>query len=306
MTEKERNINWFDKNNKRRIILEQFYIDLEKLGINHDIGIKSDCHREDFRFIITDTIDKTLLEKIYPLTLKYEKLINKTYVDCGKKINQSGSDFFCEECYLIKRKAYNYENISDLGFSTYISNIEKGYYRNFFYWSEFFNADFIFEESIISSRFPQTINLNFKKTKRPPNKTEAKPPYEWSFVSISDWYENYFILLKHIPDCLLNKKNRSIKANLIKNLNDCGICGYKAVFEHNLCLVCKLPTHVEMTERIKKHYSSVDEINKSFQLQYYKDHKNRFKYPRREREFEKSSYYKILITEKELEEYIKQ
>jgi ribosomal protein L37E len=255
-------------------------------------------HRDEFEFRFKN-IEKDLPKKVYVLSSKYQKQINQTCIDCGKKIRH-WSDYFCGRCSLIRNKLYNYENISDLGFSTFSDIGTHNYRRLFFYWTQFSYADFVFEDDLIHSQLPQQISLNFKQPKVIYNSKELL--YE-DTLTLYNWHENYYSVLKHIPDYLLNQQNRLMKIDLIENLNSCGICGYKAVFKNNVCLVCGFGTWTELTERQKKKYSSVEQLNKLSQLRYYLEKPKKFKYPKRESEFEKSPDYKILITKEELKEF---
>jgi hypothetical protein len=81
--------------------------------------------------------------------------------------------------------------------------------------------------------------------------------------------------------------------------------GYKAVYKEESCLVCGLKQSKSLSIGQIKKYLSVEECNKASQLEYYCQNKDRFKYPRREPEFEKSRNHRMLITKDELKKVIK-
>lgn len=305
MNEKERNISWFDNLGKRIITIEQFYSELENLGINYDIGIQSYEHYDIFEFkfheIEKNISNKDLLKKVLTLTSKYEKLINQTCVDCGEKICNIGTEYLCARCYFTKRNIWNYEDISILGFS--YADLDS---REFINWNDIASVHFIKEEeSFLQNKFPEQIEFKFKVSKIIPSSNDIDFPLIIDKYIAKDWFQNYYNLIKHIPNHLLDEKDKLIKYNLVNHLNDCNICGHKSIYNQNLCLVCGYAGYGrELTERMKKTYSHINEFYRKLQFKYYLELNNKFKYPKRENEFEKSKDYRKLITEKELEEYI--
>lgn len=298
MTEKEIIINFFEKDNKRKLVAERFYAELESMGITHDIGIWPNTHREEFEFRFKETGEK-IPQKVYALSSKYAKLINQTCVTCGKKTIRH-SDFYCGKCFLVSKSRFNYNDISDLGFTAFSSIGSLDYRREFFYWTAFSSAEFIFEDNFYHGQLPERVNLNLKQIRVIPNHRELL--YD-DTLTLYDNRTNYYSLLKCIPDYLLLKPDRSIKIDLIDNLDSCEVCGYNAVLKDNCCLVCGFFTGTELTERQMKKHISFEQKIKSLQLEYYQKKRNRFIYPKREPEFQKSRNYKLLITKEELKEY---
>jgi len=307
MKEKERNIDWFQNKGKRKDLILQFYVELENIGIKDDIGLKSYSNEDDFVFRFDENIettinDKKLLNKIYALTSKYEKLINKTCEDCGNKIKYGGSDYFCQECYCKRSRRYNYDSIGDLGFSYYDSDLVSSNSRVFVRWNEFSKANFnIDKESIFSNGF-LLIKIDFKYKFPIINRdVEDYIDIEKAF-SASNRTENFYKLLKHIPNNLLDINDQKLKFSLINHLEDCNICGYKSIYNTELCLVCyKAGFDGVLPERMKKYFNTIEDLYKKMQLEYHSEY-SEFQYPRWENEFEKSKNYVKLFTQKELEE----
>ena len=307
MKEKDRNIAWFKNQGKRKDLIIKFYCELEDIGINDDIGLRSDSHWDDFKFRFDDTEliiqDKKILQKVYELASKYEKLINTTCENCGNRINNSGSDYFCEECCfhsILKKESYDY--ISDLGFSYFDNNIASENPKKVFVrWNIFSKAIFIInEESIFSSNFPCEIYFQYKKPLLALDVWDEICIQET--LSIFARNENFYTLLKHIPNNLLNENDQKIKNDLINHLDDCNICGHKSIYNKNNCLVCHSAGYNRvLTERMKKYYNTIEEWYKKMQLDYHSED-SEFKYPRLENQFEKSENEIKLFTEKELDD----
>jgi len=312
MTDKERVLEWCD--GKRTDIVERFFEELEKLGVNYDIGIYANEHIHTFEFRFDDVEKKVsdikLLNKIYKLTEKYEKIINDTCTNCGVKMEYG--DYLCKKCYFKHLKSFSYLEISQLGFSSKESlNYDIKSSRAFFKWDEFSEASFQ-EEFYTSSYYDYSeyLVLCFKKVKN--TKNEMDYPYKQNYIHIYAWYEGFFELLKNVPDFLFtnisNSKNDKLKRDdFFNSLNDCRICGYKAVNQDGKCLVCKMYGYKKVLhERDKKKYANVEEWYKDVQLEYHLDYKhNKYKYPRRENEFEKVPNHKLLFTKEELKEFTK-
>lgn len=306
MKEKEKNIKWFKNQGKRKDLILQFYDELEHLGINDDIGLKSNYKWDDFKFRFDKTEeiiqDKELLQRIYQLISKYEKLINTTCQNCASQIKSGRSDYFCEKCFYDILKRENYDYISDIGFSYFDNKISSKDQRVFVRWNIFSKAIFIINpKSIISTGFPTEINFQYKTPLLIPDRWDEILIQETIKVSASN--ENFYSLLKHIPNSLLNENDKKIKTNLINHLEDCNICGYKAIYNKNKCLVCNHAGYNRvLTERMKKRYNTIEEWYKKNQLEYYSEDFE-FKYPRFENEFEKSKSYTKLFNAKELKDF---
>lgn len=312
MTDKERVLEWCD--GKRTAVVERFFDELEKLGVNYDIGIYANEHIHTFEFRFDGVKEKIqdteLLNKIYRLTEKYEKIINNTCTKCGVKMEYG--DYLCKKCYFKHCKSYSYNEISQLGFSSKEDlNYDNKSSRAFFKWDEFSGAYFEeeFNTSIVDD-YTEFLVLRFKKVKITEN--EMDYPYKQNYIHIYAWYEGFFELLKNVPDFLFtnisNSKNDKLKRdNFFNSLNECRICGYKAINQNGKCLVCKMYGYKKVLhERDKKKYAKIEEWYKDGQLEYYLDYNhNEYKYPRRENEFEKLQNHKLLFTKEELEEFTK-
>lgn len=306
MKEKERNIEWFKDQGKRKDLIIKFYSELNDIGIHDDIGLRPDSHWDDFKFRFDNTEviiqDQKTLQKVYQLATKYEKLINATCQNCATQIRIEGSDYFCEKCFHEILKKHNYEYISDLGFSYFDNNLASENPKKVFVrWNTFSKAIFIInQESPNLSGFPTEIDFKYI--------TPLLVPDIWDDISIQETLhifarnENFYTLLKHIPNNLLNENDKKIKNDLINHLEDCNICGYKSIYNKNRCLVCKEAGYDrKLTERMKKYFNTIEEWYKKMQLNYYSED-SKFKYARLENEFEKSENYIRLFTEKELDD----
>jgi hypothetical protein len=138
------------------------------------------------------------------------------------------------------------------------------------------------------------------------NKYNPAFPEEKSFLtSLSgDFIPGLDFLFTNISN---SKNDRLKRDNFFNTLNDCRICGYKAINQDGKCLVCKMYGNKEVLhERYEKKYANIEEWYKDGQLEYYLDYKhNKYKYPRRENEFEKLPNHKLLFTKEELKEFTK-
>lgn len=302
MTEKERNISWFNNLGKRKILMEEFYAELENIGINYEIGIQSYEHHEIFKFKFNEiekkVTDKLLLAKIYKLTSKFEKLINQTCIECGKKIRLYGNDFWCGKCNFKISQKWNYEDINDKGFSYFGSTEKNESERIVINWQDI--SKVIFNKfDYDPKRFPEEVEIIYNKLYYVANKDEYHSFIENS-ITIGFWNENFYEVIRYIPDNLLDDSDKKIKYSLIGDLKDCNICGYRAIYNENSCLVCGISGYNrELNERMKKYYLTIDEWYKKQQLDYHSGY-SEFKYPRRENEFEKSKNYIMLFTDEEL------
>jgi hypothetical protein len=218
------------------------------------------------------------------------------------QIRFGGSDHFCKKCFHEILKKENYEYISDLGFSYFDNNLDSENSKKVFVrWNIFSKAIFrINEESIISSKFPSEINFHYKKPLLIPDVSNQISIHET--LSVFACNENFYTLLKHMPNNLLNENDQKIKNDLINHLDDCNICGYKSIYNKNNCIVCHYAGYDRtLTERMKKYFNTIEEWYKKMQLSYHSED-SQFKYPRLENEFEKSENYIKLYTEKELDD----
>jgi hypothetical protein len=307
--EKDLVLRYFERSGKRLVVLEEFFIKLSELGIDYPIGLEPNNHIEYYELRLYNPelyiSDEKLLKKVTTLVSRYEKLLNKTCETCGKKItNFSGVDLFCAKCFQLIKKKWNYEDISNLGFSDYIDDE-----RHFFYWEEFARAEFVFDIerfTPFSKKFPNTIDLYYNK-----EKVIIIDPQEPVLTitelcnRLNNWHEGFYTIIKYLPDNLLNEADRLIKQDVIYNRKDCGICGYKSALEGKGCVVCNYPFHTLLTERMEKRYSTVNEVNKRMQMMYAWESKSKYRYPQWEKEFEKSENFIKLYTDEELRQFLK-
>jgi hypothetical protein len=301
--EKERNISWFNDYGKRKNLIEQFYAELENMGINYEIGIQSYSHHEEFEFKFNEidkkVTDKSLLAKIYKLTSKFELLINQICIECGEKMRHNGYDYWCRKCYFKLSQKRNIEDISDKGFSYFGINKKNESERILINWQSISKVIFnkIDDEP---KRFPKEIEIIFKKIYYVANKDEYHS-YTENSITITFLVQNFYELIRYIPDNLLNDSDKKIKNSLIVNLKDCNVCGYLAIYHENSCLVCGISGYNRvLDERMKKKYKTINEFYKKVQLEYYSEDRE-FEYPRRENEFEKSKNYIKFFTQEELQ-----
>ncbi|WP_347216437.1 hypothetical protein [Chryseobacterium sp.] len=123
------------------------------------------------------------------------------------------------------------------------------------------------------------------------------------YLPFSSYDPNYYLLLKTVPHHLFSEDIQNRISDLFQNLQDCEICGYKAVY-HTSCLRC----HNEPWGTCKYHeedYDGKSEYIKEYQMDIFIDedgYEECFKY---DHSFEKIPGHQILFTPDELEEYKK-
>lgn len=324
MNEKEQTLNI--PFTKRDEIYKKFCLELENINVKHsELGIRLDEGAWGEYLIIRHSNieekinDDKVYKKVLNLIKKYDRLLNITCDNCGKKIDNNNSrNDLCSNCYFLLKIKYNYEDIDEQGFSCFHNFGSSNYYRRKIFWNEIKNAEFssknsnlygysVLRSNMISS-IPSEIIFRFKETEYNNVISGSGEKFISEFNELSTDYqsENFYTLLKNIPDQLLNIEDKNIKNIFVNNLKDCGICGYKGIFENNKhCIVCDSHFFTELTERLRKRYSTIEEINKEIQLEYYVKLKNKYRYPRLENEFNKTENYKKLVTEEEVEECFK-
>jgi hypothetical protein len=326
MNEKEQSINI--SFTKRDEVFKKFCLELENINVKHsELGIRLDEGSWGEYLVIRHTnieekINNTKVSgKVLKLIKKYDRLLNITCDNCGKKIefDSNSRNDLCNSCYFLLKIRSNYEDINGQGFSCFDNFGSSNFYRRKIFWNEIESVNFLSENHIqyrysnlnsnLVSEFPSKILLKLKKTEynHVISGSGEKSISEFNELDLNCQNENFYTLLKNIPDQLLNSEDKHIKDIFINHLKDCGICGYKGIFENNKhCIVCDYAFHdIELSDRLKKRYSSVEEVNKEIQLNYFVGLKNKCRYPRLENEFNKSENYKKLVTEKEVEEHFK-
>jgi hypothetical protein len=311
---------------KRDEIYTKFCLELENINVKYSqIGIRLDEGAwGEYLIIRHNNIeekinDNKVFKKVLKHIKKYERLLNITCDNCGKKIDNNNSrNDLCSNCYFLLKIKHNYDDIDEQGFSCFNNFGSSNYYRRKIFWNEIKSVEFsskhsnLYSYSVLRSNMvssiPSEIIFKFKKTEynNVISGSGEKFISEFNQLSTNCQWENFYTLLKNIPDQLLNTEDKNIKNIFVNNLKDCGICGNKGIFESNkYCIVCDSSFCTELNERLRKRYSTVEEINKEIQLTYFVELKNKYRYPRLENEFNKSENYKKLVTEKEVEEYFK-
>ncbi|MDM1554678.1 hypothetical protein PYS58_05025 [Chryseobacterium indologenes] len=114
---------------------------------------------------------------------------------------------------------------------------------------------------------------------------------------------NYYLLLKTVPLHLFPEDRQNRISNLFQNLQDCEICGHKAL-DHKSCLRC----HNEPWGASKYHeedYGEKLEYIKECQMDMFIDEDGYEEYFKYDHSFEKIPGHQILFTPDDLEEYKK-
>ncbi|WP_426478862.1 hypothetical protein ACP3T3_05225 [Chryseobacterium sp. CBSDS_008] len=118
------------------------------------------------------------------------------------------------------------------------------------------------------------------------------------------WQEpNYYLLLKTIPISIFPKDRQSEISMLFQSLNDCEICGHKAVYQRN-CLRC----HQEPWNDLgyfTEDYGDKSNYIKECQMDIFIDEDDYEKYFKYDQSFETSPDHQILFSSNDLREYEK-
>ncbi len=118
------------------------------------------------------------------------------------------------------------------------------------------------------------------------------------------WQEpNYYLLLKTIPLPLFPEDRQNEIVTLFESLQDCEICGYKAVYQKN-CLRCHNESWSE-SGYFMEDYGEKSNYIKECQMDIFMDEDDYEKYFTVDRSFEKSSGHQILFSSYDLREYEK-
>lgn len=118
------------------------------------------------------------------------------------------------------------------------------------------------------------------------------------------WQEpNYYLLLKTIPLSLFPKDRRNEIAGLFHSLQNCEICGYKAMYQKN-CLRCHNEPWNE-SGYFMEDYGEKSNYIKECQMDIFMDEDDYEKYFTYDRSFEKSPDHQILFSSDDLREYEK-
>lgn len=118
------------------------------------------------------------------------------------------------------------------------------------------------------------------------------------------WQEpNYYLLLKTVPISLFPEENQNDISIVFQNLQDCEICGYKAVHQRN-CLRCHHEPWNDSGYFIED-YGEKSNYIKECQMDIFMDEDDYEKYFKHDRSFEKSPDHQVLFTSDDLREYEK-
>lgn len=118
------------------------------------------------------------------------------------------------------------------------------------------------------------------------------------------WQEpNYFLLLKTIPLHLFPEDNQHEISELFINLQDCEVCGYKAIHQ-GTCLRCHNESWSESECSFEDSEEKVTYIKES-QMDIFIDDDDYEKYFKYDRSFEKVPEHQILFSYSDLREYEK-
>ncbi|MEJ5049196.1 hypothetical protein WH221_05115 [Chryseobacterium culicis] len=176
---------------------------------------------------------------------------------------------------------------------------------------------FLEQQPIIEIDDKQNVRRNNKTVLNIKNIVKAEVEYDlqklWLYTKEYDdfeerkyfsWQEpNYYLLLKMIPRSLFPKDRQDEISLLFQSLNDCEICGYKAVHQRN-CLRCHHESWNPCGYFIQD-YGEKSNYIKECQMDIFIDEDDYEKYFKYDQSFEKSPDHQILFTSDDLREYEK-
>ncbi|MDR6370390.1 hypothetical protein J2795_001066 [Chryseobacterium bernardetii] len=173
---------------------------------------------------------------------------------------------------------------------------------------------FLEQQPVIEIDNKQNITRNNKTVLNIKNVVKAEVEYDlqklclytdlndWEGKKYFSWQEpNYYLLLKTIPLLLFPKENQSEISTLFQYLQDCEICGNKAVHQKN-CLRCHHEPWNDNGYFIQE-YGEKSNYIKECQMDIFMDEDDYEKYFKHDRSFEKSPDHHILFTSDDLREY---
>lgn len=175
---------------------------------------------------------------------------------------------------------------------------------------------FLEQQPIIEIDGEQNVRLNNKTVLNIKNVVKAEleydlqelclytGQYDWEGKKYFSWQEpNYYLLLKTIPLSLFPKDTQQEISTLFQNLNDCEICGHKAVYQRH-CLRCHQEPWNNSAYLIED-YGEKSNYIKECQMDIFLDEDDYEKYFIADRSFEKIPDHKILFSTDDLREYEK-
>lgn len=172
---------------------------------------------------------------------------------------------------------------------------------------------FLEQQPVIEIDNKQNVKRNNKTVLNIKDIAKAEVEYDlqrlWLYTHQKEsfsfsWQEpNYYLLLRSIPTSLFPENNRNEISALFQNLQDCEICGYKAVYQSN-CLRCNHEPWKDSGYFIEE-YGEKSNYIKECQMDIFIDEDDYEKYFKHDRSFEKSPGHQILFTSDDLREYKK-
>ncbi|MEG0925177.1 hypothetical protein [Chryseobacterium sp.] len=114
---------------------------------------------------------------------------------------------------------------------------------------------------------------------------------------------NYYLLLKTVPLHLFSEEIQDDVSELFNNLQDCEICGYKAIHQRE-CLRCHHEPWTD-SESFIEDYGEKSVYIKDCQMELFIDEDDYEKYFRYDRSFEQVPEHQILFSHNDLNEYEK-
>lgn len=172
---------------------------------------------------------------------------------------------------------------------------------------------FLEQQPVIEIDDKQNIKRNNETVLNIKNIVKAEIEYDlqrlWLFINKTEsvyfsWQEpNYYLLLRTIPLSLFPKDRQQEISTLFQHLNDCEICGYKAIYQRN-CLRCHHEPWNDSGYFIQD-YGEQSNYIKECQMDIFIDEDDYEKYFKHDCSFEKSPDHQILFTSDDLIEYEK-
>ncbi|MCP1300768.1 hypothetical protein NK356_16450 [Chryseobacterium sp. S0630] len=172
---------------------------------------------------------------------------------------------------------------------------------------------FLEQQPVIEIDDKQNVKRNNETVLNIKNIVKAEVEYDfqrlWLFINKTEsvyfsWQEpNYYLLLKTIPLSLFSEESQHEISVLFQNLQDCEVCGHKAVYRKS-CLRCHNETWNDSGYFVQD-YGEKSNYIKECQMDIFIDEDDYEKYFKNDRSFEKSPDHQILFTSDDLIEYKK-
>jgi hypothetical protein len=172
---------------------------------------------------------------------------------------------------------------------------------------------FLEQQPVIEIDNKQNITRSNKTVLNIKNITSAEVEYDLQRLELYNrqeevfyfsWQEpNYYLLLKTIPISLFPKENQHEILALFQNVQDCEICGHKAVYQRS-CLRCHHEPWNDSGYFIED-YGEKSNYIKECQMDIFIDEDDYEKYFKHDRSFEKSPLHQVLFNSDDLREYEK-